>query len=402
MIDHYVSKFFEALFWIGALLTIASFFYSRWFMITIILGILLMMISAIREGFRLRRAKTTIGVIKKNEPKIIHRFILLIVVMAVFTYILLKQVVVYNLVIQLYDLTRSPATITWWVFVLIGIIIGLILLFVAVQIWRVKYGKITVWLKLKHPDLKLNQPKGALASKKKERMVAKNVKTVKPGFFKKLLWEEKGFWGSIIAWLSKKLEKRKAKKTEQEKIRLEKLRQEKIKKLKQKVKEENVLIKTELKKHPMLPRLLIVLFIFAITTILVLHRKGKFSIENPVSAASLGLITGLFLLYIVINLYKARREKVTKKQNQKKALQDKIKDKVVAKASKYETDIDKIYKLINEVGCLTLTEISEGFGITKEQAEEWGKILESHDLIELNYPAIGELQLCKKKSKITE
>ncbi len=402
MIDHHVSKFFETLFWIGAVLIFASFFYPRWFMVTIIVGVLLMIIATIREGFRLRRAKTMVGVIKKNEPKLIHRFVLLLVVIAVFTYLLLKQTVVYNLMVQLYDLTRSPAIMTWWIFVLIGIIIGLIILFVAVQIWKVKYKKLTVWLKLKYPNLKLNKPKEALVPKKKEGIITKKVMVAKPSFFKKLFWEEKGFWGTIITWLSKKFEKRKAKKIEEEKVRLEKLRKKKIEELKRKVKEEKILIKTEIKKHPLLPRLLIVLFIFAITTIIVLHKRGKFSIENPISAASLGLIIGLFLLYIVINLYKVRREKITKEEKQEKVVLAKIKSKVVAKASKYETDVDKLYKLINEVGCLTLTEISEGFGITKEQAEEWGKILESHDLIELNYPAIGELQLCKKKSKIIE
>jgi hypothetical protein len=403
MIDHTVGKFFETLFWIGAVLIFVSFFYPRWFMVTIIVGVFLMIIATVREGFRLRRAKSIVGVIKKNEPKILHRLVLLIGVVIIFVYLLLKQTLVYNLVIQLYDLTRSPATMTWWVFVLIGIIMGLIILFVAIQIWRVKYGKLTVWLKLKYPNLKLNKPKEVLVSKKKEVAVAKKITVkIRPGFLARMFWEEKSFWRRILTPLLKKLEKRRIKKLEEKKIQVEELKKKKIEELKLKAKKEKILIKVELKKHPLFPRVLIALFIFAITIILILYKKGKFSIENPVSAATLGLIVGLFMLYILVNIYKVRKEKKIKEEKKEEVVLAKIKKEVVAKASKYETDVDKLYKLIEEVGCLTLTEISEGFGISKEQAEEWGKILESHDLIELNYPAIGELQLCKKKSKITE
>ena len=151
-----------------------------------------------------------------------------------------------------------------------------------------------------------------------------------------------------------------------------------------------------------MPRILITLFIVAITVILVLHKKGKFSIENPVSATLLGLIIGLFMLYIFMNVYKIKKEKKTINVKNEKSVLDKIKKQVVAKASKYETDIDKLYKLINEIGSITITEVAEGFGISKEQAEEWGKMLENHGLIELNYPTIGEMQLCKKKSKDTK
>ncbi len=407
MIDHTVGKFFETLFWIGALLIFVSFFYPRWFMVTIIVGVFLMIIATVREGFKLRRAKTMVGVIKKNEPKLIHRFVLLLVVIAVFTYILLKQTVVYNLMMQLYDLTRSPATMTWWVFVLIGIIIGLLLLFsfskagdleyrkVLGRIKLVEYRKILGKIKLRFPKLRL--------LKKKETATAKKVTAeIKPGFLARMFWEEKSFWRRILTPLLKKLEKRRIKRLEEKKVQIEELKKKKIEELKLKAKKEKILIKVELKKHPLLPRVLIALFIFAITIILILYKKGKFSIENPLSAATLGLIVGLFMLYVIVNIYKVRKEKKTKEEKQEKVVLAKIKKEVVAKASKYETDVDKLYKLIEEVGCLTITEVSEGFGITREQAEEWGKILESHDLIELNYPAIGELQLCKKKSKITE
>lgn len=399
MIDHSVSKFFETLFWIGAFLIIISFFYPRWFMVTILIGALLMVIATVREGFRLRRAKTFVGLVKKNEPQVVHRIVLMVGVILVFVYLLLKQTMVYNLIIQIYDLTGSPAIITWWVFVLLGIIIGLTILFIAVKMIAVKYGGILEWIKSKYPKIKL---KKKIQTKEKKVIAKKVLAEEKPGLFSKLFWEEKRFWEKILTPLFKKLETRKAKKIEKEKTRLEELRKKKIEELKKKVKEEKILIKEEVKKHPLLPRALILLFIFAITTILVLHKKGKFSIEDPISAAALGATVGLFTLYIIINIYKVSKEKRVKEEKQEKKVLQMIKEEVIAKASKYETDVDKLYKLINEVGCLTLTEVAEGFSISKEQAEEWGKMLESHGLIELNYPAVGELQLCKKKSKSTE
>ncbi|MDP2906814.1 MAG: hypothetical protein Q8O03_02640 [Nanoarchaeota archaeon] len=412
MIDHTVGKFFETLFWIGALLIFVSFFYPRWFMITIIVGALLMIIATVREGFRLRRAKTFIGVVKQNEPKILHRLILLIVVMIVFVYLFLKQTLVYNFMTQLLDLIRSPATTTWWVFVLLGIIIGVFILFCTIQIRRVKYEKLgrigyeklgLIWYKKIWKWLRRKREAKPEKKIKKTKIVEKRVVTeIRPGLFARMFWEEKSFWRRIFTPLLKRLEKRRIKKLEEKKIRIEELKKKKIEELKLKAKKEKILIKVELKKHPLLPRVLIALFIFAITTILILYKKGKFSIENPLSAATLGLIVGLFMLYVIVNIYKLRKEKKTKEEKQEKVVLAKIKKEVVAKASKYETDVDKLYRLIEEVGCLTITEVSEGFGITREQAEEWGKILESHDLIELNYPAIGELQLCKKKSKITE
>lgn len=392
MIDHTVTKFFETLFWIGTLLILASFFYQRWFVITILVGTILMLMTVVREGFRLKRATSFIKIVQGNKPKIAHRLLLLGGVIIVCAYLFLKRTLVADFVTQSYDLTQSPITLTWWVFVLIGIIIGLFILFSATKIGEVEYEKIFRYVKSKHPQ-----------KIKKERIISKKVAIKgKPSFFKKLFWEEESFWRRMFKPLIKKLEGRRAKRLKQKKIRIEQFRKKKLGELKKRIKEEKILIKEIKIKHPFLPRILITLFIFAMTIILVLHKKGKFSIENPIAAGTLGLILGLFALYIIVNVYESRKEKKLTEGKKERTVLQKIKKEIVAKASKYETDLDKLYRLINEVGSITVTEVAEGFGISKEQAEEWGRILESHDLIELNYPAIGELQLCKKKSKITK
>lgn len=400
MIDHHVSKFFETLFWIGTLLTFVSFFYPRWFMITISVGIILMVMASVREGIRLRGARTLAGVIKKNRPKIIHRLIIFLGLIIVGAYLFFKKDLIYNILAQLYDLIQSPATTTWWVFVLIGIIIGLFILFSVTKVIGVEYGKLLKFIKLKKPKKK--QEKKEIKLKKKEiKEVEKDVSIKRVNFITRLFLEEESFWSRAFRPLLKRLEKRRAEKLQAKKVYLEGLRKKKLEELKKKPKEEKILVKEKV-KQPILPKILITLFISAIVIIFILYKKGKFSLENPIFAVILGLIVGLFMLYIIIHLYSMRRKKKIKEEKKEKEVLQKIKKQVVAKASKYETDFDKLYKLINEVGSLTITEVAEGFDISKEQAEEWGKILESHGLIELNYPAMGELQLCKKKLKITK
>ena len=188
MRDHHISTFFETLFWTGALLILVSFFYPRWFVITITVGIMLMIMATVREGFKLRRAKTLVGIVKKNEPKIIHRFVIIISVIIVFIYLLFKQTLVYNLLTQLYDLTQSIG-ITWWIFVLIGIVIGLFILFCAIKIVGIEYERIFTWMRLKQPKPKKQKEKKIEIKKKKDIIVKKIIPVVedKPSYFAKLL-----------------------------------------------------------------------------------------------------------------------------------------------------------------------------------------------------------------------
>ncbi|MDP3917273.1 MAG: hypothetical protein Q8Q42_03220 [Nanoarchaeota archaeon] len=68
---------------------------------------------------------------------------------------------------------------------------------------------------------------------------------------------------------------------------------------------------------------------------------------------------------------------------------------------KYETDIDKLLALVIEKGKLGVDEVAGVFGISKSEAEEWGKILKDEGLITLYYPTVGEVELRWKK-KVSE
>lgn len=63
---------------------------------------------------------------------------------------------------------------------------------------------------------------------------------------------------------------------------------------------------------------------------------------------------------------------------------------------KVETDVDNILKIVEKKGSIDIDEIEKKLMIPEEKIEEWGKILEKHDLLELYYPSFGKAKLRKK------
>ena len=61
--------------------------------------------------------------------------------------------------------------------------------------------------------------------------------------------------------------------------------------------------------------------------------------------------------------------------------------------SKSETEIDVLYRLLQEKKSLSVATIAKTFGITKEKAIEWAKILEDNDLATVEYPAFNDPQV---------
>ncbi len=98
---------------------------------------------------------------------------------------------------------------------------------------------------------------------------------------------------------------------------------------------------------------------------------------------------------------------ILSRKNHKKVIQDKNipkkqrKENLIAKMKlyarlthgKYETDLDKLYKIIQKFKSIKFSEIEKVFNINNEKAEEWAKILEEHNLAQIHYPAFGEPEL---------
>jgi hypothetical protein len=64
-----------------------------------------------------------------------------------------------------------------------------------------------------------------------------------------------------------------------------------------------------------------------------------------------------------------------------------------------ETDIDKMMNILETKKAISIGELSKQLNIKIELIENWAKILEEHDLIEIDYPIIGLPKLRKKEWK---
>ncbi len=64
-----------------------------------------------------------------------------------------------------------------------------------------------------------------------------------------------------------------------------------------------------------------------------------------------------------------------------------------------ETDFDRLVNIVNQAETVKLSTVAKMFNITEKKAEEWGKILESHELLIMHYPAFGEPELKKWKKE---
>ncbi|MEM7825094.1 MAG: CBS domain-containing protein [Candidatus Aenigmatarchaeota archaeon] len=61
-----------------------------------------------------------------------------------------------------------------------------------------------------------------------------------------------------------------------------------------------------------------------------------------------------------------------------------------------ETEIDKLLQIIQERSSVHVDELSRQLNVPEERIEEWGRILEEHGLIEINYSPIGKPMFKKK------
>ncbi len=113
----------------------------------------------------------------------------------------------------------------------------------------------------------------------------------------------------------------------------------------------------------------------------------------------LGLITAILTIVLTIKISSYRNQKPQEKkpeikpETKKQARVSSMKRFITIKNDKYETDIDKLYSLVNKYKAVKMSEVKQVFNITQEKAEQWSQILESHELIELHYPAFGEPEL---------
>jgi len=57
------------------------------------------------------------------------------------------------------------------------------------------------------------------------------------------------------------------------------------------------------------------------------------------------------------------------------------------------TPLDKLLDMVIKKGRISIKDAANLFGVSRDQINGWAKILEEHNLIEINYPPIGEPEL---------
>jgi len=112
----------------------------------------------------------------------------------------------------------------------------------------------------------------------------------------------------------------------------------------------------------------------------------------------LAIVTLVIMIFKIIKLIKNKGNAELDKRTIK--IPDRLRQmKNLAKESQsqYETDLDKLCRILEKYKTIKISEIVKTFNIDQKKAEEWSKILQEHELAEIHYPAIGEAELkCKK------
>jgi len=133
------------------------------------------------------------------------------------------------------------------------------------------------------------------------------------------------------------------------------------------------------------------------------------------------LIAIFFLVFLIRTIRKPRRKRTSKPKKEKKKSKKsffsflkrkskpkskektKTKTKIVAKPriqlKSGETKIDALYRTITDKGKLSEKKAMDIFRVNKEIITDWAKVLESHELITISYPAFGSPVMKKKEEK---
>ncbi len=339
-------KYLNYMFWAGMLIVFIAIVYPAWFKL-ISVGLFLIFLSWFRYGFQLKQEKKSYKDYLKKNWKLRYRLLPFLVLTAGCILLYIFNENVYKLIFDFERISFLPPIVIGILFVLIGMMFALFVLYTK-------------------PALKTRR---FYAPKKRIK--------------KKVKW-----------WRLKKVpESKRSMKT---------LKVKQQKRIGPKIAIKPVEIKVQ--KHKIGPRIMVTIFIFFITAILILHKQGKFSVTNTKHLAVLVAMLAFFILYILIGVIKTLKDNKAKKVEpiNHKLINHIIQKKIIAHSKSYETEIDKVYEAVNRFGRITLSDIIKAFKISREQAEDWARILEEHGLIELDYPVMGDVQLCAKKLKNTK
>lgn len=142
------------------------------------------------------------------------------------------------------------------------------------------------------------------------------------------------------------------------------------------------------KKHFHLTVLLYILSVIILTLSVMIDSMNLLYV-----GAALISFTFVYALIKLKKKFVKHKEKPEKKKVKQTARIASMKKYAALKYSQYETDIDRLYRILQKFKTVKLSEIRGVFNINNEKAEEWAKILDEHKLAVLYYPSFGEPEL---------
>lgn len=142
------------------------------------------------------------------------------------------------------------------------------------------------------------------------------------------------------------------------------------------------------KKHFHLTVLLYILSVIILTLSVMLDSMNFLYI-----GAALISFTFVYALIKLRKEMEKHKEKPKKEKTKQTVRIASMKKYAALKYSQYETDMDKLYRLLQKFKTVKLSEIRGVFNIDNDKAEEWAKILDEHKLAVLYYPSFGEPEL---------
>lgn len=152
-----------------------------------------------------------------------------------------------------------------------------------------------------------------------------------------------------------------------------------------------------------------IVLIAGLFTTNIFYYKSRTSSNTPISGFAIGdnvlfkinmslvafVAQWIILLLIVLFAY----SKFLKHRKEEDA---KIADFVLPKIkSRSQTHLDTFYDLLKIKKSLSITTISKAFRIPKEMALDWAKILESDELVIIEYPAFSDPEVIINENKLS-
>ena len=115
--------------------------------------------------------------------------------------------------------------------------------------------------------------------------------------------------------------------------------------------------------------------------------EGAIKSNSEASFASMIIIGAEWILLFSLIALSAVKAKLAD------SVQQAVHVEILKKKAKSDTEIDMLYELLQKNKKITISKAAELFKVDKEIIENWGEILENNQLVVVDYPRFGEIEI---------